>query len=101
MSRDPRRSVGRLPRLSRGRWIGLTSAGAAFANAPALLVTTFWETLSEWAIGVQVAVFASGGAVLLLTIGDPQWLELRHRVPRAGRWVAEAGPSRLRRVSPC
>jgi hypothetical protein len=78
----------RLPRLPRRRWVGLTAAGAASAYAIALLAPTFWDTLSEWAIGVQVAVFATAGIVFLMTIGLAQWLELRHHVSRAGRWVA-------------
>lgn len=78
----------RLPALSRGRWIGLTSIGAALAYAVALLAPTFWETLSEWEVGAQVAVFAAGGTVVLLTIGVAQWFELRRHVVRAGRWVA-------------
>lgn len=78
----------RLPALSRRRWVGLTSAGAALAYAVALLAPTFWDTLSQWAVGAQIAVFAVGGTVLLLTIGVAQWFELRRHVGRAGRWVA-------------
>jgi hypothetical protein len=78
----------RLPGLSRRRWVGLTAAGAASAYAIALLVPTFWDTLGEWSIGVQIPVFASGGIVFLIMIGFAQWLELRHHVSGAGRWVA-------------
>lgn len=78
----------RLPGLPRGRWVGLTAAGAASAYAIALVVPTFWEALSQWPVGAQVAVFATGGTVFLLTIGIAQWLELRHHVSRGWRWVA-------------
>lgn len=78
----------RLPALSRRRWVALTSIGAATAYAIALLAPMFWERLNEWAIGLQVAVFVTGGMLLLLTIGTAQWIELRHHVPRASRWIA-------------
>lgn len=78
----------RLPALSRRRWVGLTSVGAAAAYAIALLAPVFWDSLGEWAIGLQVVVFALGGTLLLLTIGTAQWVELRRHVPRATRWVA-------------
>lgn len=78
----------RLPALSRRRWVGLTSVGAAAAYAIALLAPAFWDSLSEWAIGLQVVVFALGGTLLLLTIGAAQWVELRRHVPRASRWIA-------------
>jgi uncharacterized membrane protein len=78
----------RLLALSRRRWVGLTSVGAAVAYAIALLAPTFWDQLSEWAIGLQVLVFAVGGTLLLLTIGTAQWVELRRQVPAAARWIA-------------
>lgn len=78
----------RLPALSRRRWVGLTSVGAAAAYAIAMLAPMFWDSLSEWTIGVRVTVFAVGGTMLLLTIGAAQWVELRLHVPRAARWVA-------------
>jgi hypothetical protein len=78
----------RLPALSRRRWIGLTSVGAAMAYAVAMLAPTFWDVLSSWSIGLQVLVFALGGTLLLLTIGTAQWVELRRHVARAARWIA-------------
>ena len=78
----------RLPGLSRRRWVALTSVGAAAAYAIALLGPTFWDALSAWPIGAQIAVFALGGTLLLLSIGTAQWLELRRHVPRSWRWIA-------------
>lgn len=77
----------RLTTLSR-RWVWLTSVGAAAAYAIAMLAPTFWEWLSQLAVGAQIAVFALGGTLLLLSIGSAQWLELRRHVPRAWRWIA-------------
>lgn len=78
----------RLTGLSRRRWVSLTSFGAAFAYAIALLAPIFWDVLSAWPIGAQIGVFGSSGMLLLLSIGTAQWLELRRHVAHAWRWIA-------------
>lgn len=78
---------GRLPALSRARWVGLTAAGAMVAYAIGLLPSTFWDTVGAWPVAVQVVALGLGGIALLLTIGTAQWVELRHHVAHAGRWV--------------
>lgn len=74
-----------LPGLRRRRWVLLTSLGAVLAYAAAFL-------------GVHTADVASGasrivvpvicGAVVLVSLGSTQVLELDHHLRRAGRWVA-------------
>jgi hypothetical protein len=71
-----------LPALRPGRWVALTAAGAAVA----------WLLgLSASAIGGpepgRIVVAAALGCVLLVSLGLAQWVELRHHVPRAWRWV--------------
>lgn len=76
-----------LPGLAWPRWVGITAAGAVTAYAIGLLPSTFWETWSTWPPALQVPLFVVLGLCLLVSIGTAQWLELRHHVPHAGRWV--------------
>lgn len=76
-----------LPRLTLTRWAGPTALGAAAAYALGLLPSSFHETWSEWPLPAQVLCFVVVGLLLLATIGTAQWVELRHHVPRAERWV--------------
>jgi hypothetical protein len=76
-----------LPPLGVRRWVALTALGAVVAYALGLLPSTFWDVWSTWPVAAQVVVFALVGSGLLASIGTAQWLELRHHVPRAGRWV--------------
>lgn len=76
-----------LPALAPARWVGPTVAGAVAAYAIGVLPSTFWETWSGWAPALQVPLFVVLGLALLLSIGTAQWLELRHHVARAGRWI--------------
>ncbi|HET8987790.1 MAG TPA: hypothetical protein VFN43_04690 [Humibacillus sp.] len=76
-----------LTALTARTWIGLTSAGAVVAYAIGLLPSTFWETWSSWPSAVVVPLFILLGLALLTSIGTAQWLELRHHVAHAGRWI--------------
>ncbi|WP_404389246.1 hypothetical protein [Humibacillus xanthopallidus] len=76
-----------LPALAPATWVGLTAAGAVTAYAIGVLPSTFWETWSGWAPALQVPLFVVLGLALLASIGAAQWLELRHHVPQAGRWI--------------
>lgn len=75
------------PALAWTRWVGLTAAGAVAAYAIGLLPSTFWETWSAWPPVVQVPLFVVLGLALLCSIGTAQWLELRHHVDHARRWI--------------
>lgn len=77
--------LGRIfPGLDRRRWVRFTSAAAvaAYALAGAAVWSMTWS--SRWA---GVAAAATAGALLLLSLGGAQVVELRRHVPRAGRWV--------------
>lgn len=76
-----------LPRLGLARWGGLTAVGAVLAYAVGMLPGTLYDTWSEWPVVAQVAFFVVVGVPLLVSIGTAQWVELRHHVPRAGRWI--------------
>lgn len=76
-----------LPRLSLARWAGLTAVGAVLAYIAGLLPSTFSDTWSDWPVAAQVALFLVVGPALLATIGTAQWVELRHHIVGAGRWV--------------
>ncbi|MHC6592547.1 hypothetical protein [Arthrobacter sp. C152] len=77
----------RLPAVAPGRWVLLTAVAAGFAWSVGLLPSAFpaWQEWPAPAVGAAGSV----GAVLLLgSIGSGQWIELRHHVPRAWRWIA-------------
>lgn len=75
-----------LPGLSSARWVAATALGAVVAWAVgALFVVT--DGLSGWGGLGQVAGFATGGLVILLSIGVAQWVVLREHADRAARWI--------------
>uniref|UniRef100_UPI0015FEE894 hypothetical protein n=1 Tax=Nocardioides pelophilus TaxID=2172019 RepID=UPI0015FEE894 len=73
-----------LPALRRDRWVALTAAAAVAAYVLGA-GTTYAGTAAPW--WLQGVLFPVLGVALLCTIGAAQWVELRHHVPRAGRWI--------------
>lgn len=73
-----------LPALRRDRWVALTAAAAVTAYVLGA-GTTYAGTPAPW--WLQAVLFPVLGVALLCTIGGAQWLELRHHLSRAGRWV--------------
>lgn len=73
-----------LPALRRDRWTALTAAAAVAAYVLGAGMT-YAGTAAPW--WLQVGLFPVLGVALLCTIGAAQWVELRHHVPRAGRWI--------------
>jgi hypothetical protein len=70
-----------LPALRRARWVGLTAAAVVVAYLLGLAPASFgsgWHALPAYAVV---------GALILLSVGGAQWLELRHHVPGADGWV--------------
>ncbi len=61
------------------RWIGYTSAGAAFAYVLGMLPAAVG---GSWVVATMIAL------PLLLSIGAAQWLVLRDLVPWARHWIA-------------
>jgi hypothetical protein len=76
-----------LPGLPVRRWVAATSAAAVVAYAigfvPSLSVDV-WRNRPLLAVAAGVPL----AAALLASIGTAQWLLLRRRVGRAGRWIA-------------
>ena len=77
----------RLPALASRRWVLLTSVAAAVAWAVGLLPSA-WPAWQDWPVPARIAAGALAAVVLLGSIGSAQWIELRHHVPRAWRWIA-------------
>lgn len=76
-----------LPGLPSSHWVAATVLGALVAwSVGALFVVT--DGLSGWGRFAQVAGFAAGGAVILLSIGVAQWVVLRAHTDRAARWIS-------------
>jgi hypothetical protein len=77
----------RLPGVSIRRWVLFTGAAAAGAWTLGLLPSagSAWQ---EWPAAAQIAAGITVGLVLLASIGFAQWIELRHHIPRAWRWIA-------------
>ena len=77
----------RLPAVSIRRWILLTGTAAAVAWTLGLLpsASSAWQ---GWPAATQIAAGTTAAVVLLVSIGLGQWIELRHHVPRAWRWIA-------------
>lgn len=77
----------RLPDVSIRRWVLFTGAAAAGAWTLGLLPSadSAWQ---DWPAAAQIAAGTTAGVVLLASIGLAQWIELRHHVPRAWRWIA-------------
>ena len=77
----------RLPDVSIRRWVLFTGAAAAGAWTLGLLPSadSAWQ---DWPAAAQIAAGTTAGVVLLASIGFAQWIELRHHVPRAWRWIA-------------
>jgi hypothetical protein len=77
----------RLPAVSIRRWILLTGAAAAVAWTLGLLpsASSAWQ---GWPAAAQIAAGTTAAIVLLVSIGLGQWIELRHHIPRAWRWIA-------------
>ena len=72
-----------LPGVRGRRWVMLT-AGAAVAAYVLATAAVLAATASGW---VRIVVPVVCGALLLLSIGGAQWLELRHHLARAASWV--------------
>jgi hypothetical protein len=77
----------RLPAVSVRRWV-LFTAAAAVAAWTAALLTFSNEGWQDWPAPAQAGTGILAAAVILVSIGLGQWVELRHHVPRAWRWVA-------------
>ena len=79
--------LNRLPAVSIHRWILLTGTAAAIAWTLGLLpsASNAWQ---GWPAAVQIAAGITAAIALLVSIGLAQWIELRHHVPRAWRWIA-------------
>jgi hypothetical protein len=75
-----------LPQLGLGRWAGLTAAGNVVAYAVSILPSSF-EIGSGWPVAGQATVSVVMMVAILAAIGTAQWVELRHHVPHAGRWI--------------
>lgn len=65
-------------RVDRRRYALLTGLGAAL----------MWGTVMTLMLVGKPALIAVAGLVGLVAIGGAQWLELRHHVARAHRWIA-------------
>ena len=77
----------RLPAVASRPWVLLTSVAAAFAWSVGLLPSA-WPAWQGWPVPVQIAAGALAAVLLLGSIGAAQWIQLRHHVPRAWRWIA-------------
>jgi uncharacterized integral membrane protein len=78
----------RISELSPVRWILYTAFAAGAAYGIGLAPSTFAAVWQHWPLPVQILVGATLAGALLVSIGAAQWLELRRRVRRAGRWIA-------------
>jgi hypothetical protein len=78
---------GVLPALRSGRWIGGTAIAAALAWLIGQWLAETSPALSESSLPLLVVLAGLGAPVLLASIGFAQWIELRHHVERAGRWI--------------
>lgn len=76
-----------LPRLTLARWAGLTVVGVVAAYPLGMLPSVLYESWSQWPFVAQVLLIAGVGLCVLFTIGAAQWVELRHHLDRAGRWI--------------
>ncbi|PNI09897.1 hypothetical protein CXX84_05645 [Arthrobacter sp. AFG7.2] len=76
-----------LPAVAIRRWVLLTGAAAVVAWTAGLL-TFSSEAWQNWPEAAQAATGALAAAVILVSIGFAQWLELRRHVPGAWRWIA-------------
>jgi hypothetical protein len=68
-------------------WIGATAAAAVLAYAIGLAPSTLGASVRTWPAALLASVAVVLGVGLLASVGTAQWLILRHRVPRAGRWI--------------
>jgi len=71
--------------LRRCRWVVATAAAAVAAYLLGMGMGYAGAVAPGW---LQLVLYPLLSIALLGTIGGAQWLELRHHVPRAGRWVA-------------
>lgn len=76
-----------LPAISLPRWVTATAAGATLAYVLGLLPSTTASLTAAWPVVVTGPLAVVLGLLLLASIGGAQWLELRHHVRHAGRWV--------------
>lgn len=72
-----------LPAVRGIRWVMLTAAAAVAAYLLGMAIALA-ATASGW---TQIVVPVVCGALLLLSIGGAQWLELRHHLANAASWV--------------
>lgn len=77
-----------LPALSARRWVVATAVAAAVAYLLALLLSAAAQATPPWPAGVLIVLGVVVGALVLVSIGAAQWLELRRHVDRAGGWIA-------------
>lgn len=73
-----------VPGLARARWVVLTSAAAVAAYVLGYAMTAAGGSGAGW---LAIAGATVAGALLLLTLGGAQWLELRRHLPGAARWI--------------
>ena len=72
-----------IPGLRGARWTALTAGAAVIAYVLGFLMSYLGGRASATAVVGSVAA----GVLLLTTLGGAQWLELRHHVPGAVRWI--------------
>jgi hypothetical protein len=78
----------RLPALRRRAWVLLTVAGALVAYGAGLLPSMLEPIWTQWSAPAQAGLLMGSVAVILLSIGTAQWIELRRHVTRAAWWIA-------------
>lgn len=77
----------RLPELRRGAWVALTALAAVVAYVAASFLTAAADSWLSWHWVARTALFLTIGAVILLSIGVAQWIELRRHLAQAGWWI--------------
>ncbi len=76
-----------LPGLRSSRWTLGTAAAAAIAWLVGMMPSTFYELWSRWPTPLALAIGVVLAVRLLCGIGVAQWIELRHRLRHASRWI--------------
>ncbi len=73
--------------LNGSAWVMATAIGAMAAYLLAMIAVALGAS-GPYPVALLAIVGVVFGAGFLLSIGFPQWLVLRHYVPRAGRWIS-------------
>ena len=76
-----------LPGLRVRAFVVATSLAAALAYAVAMLPAAWPDAVADLPGPLLVLLAATGGVVLLASIGTGQWLVLREALPRSASWV--------------